>query len=307
MGQVFGVLFWIASATCPAVWGLKLCGGSGRTFPKTYAAWRRTFGCEVTFSCEVMLTWAFHYYQKLFQQSFDAYHQTEDDYTLMLEGVPKNVTSEKQLHQQLEQELSMEGRIYGVCILYDLLHLPSETQEKLEDMLEHIIELDDLRTGWAHATVSAPEENLIHSIKEDEQEFREIMRNHIRCCGRAYVVFQTQSAMLRVLRERSGIRKQILDPSSTSDELEMVRIVNRGDQPAGLRYEKAELTGPERAWTLSVLPARQFVYILIYVVSAQLFFYFMQKPWHDCAMEASSGAAGVQLASKGRFFAKGER
>ncbi|OLP89705.1 hypothetical protein AK812_SmicGene28834 [Symbiodinium microadriaticum] len=260
MGQVFGVLFWIAS---------------------------------------VMLTWAFHYYQKLFQQSFDAYHQTEDDYTLMLEGVPKNVTSEKQLHQQLEQELSMEGRIYGVCILYDLLHLPSETQEKLEDMLEHIIELDDLRTGWAHATVSAPEENLIHSIKEDEQEFREIMRNHIRCCGRAYVVFQTQSAMLRVLRERSGIRKQILDPSSTSDELEMVRIVNRGDQPAGLRYEKAELTGPERAWTLSVLPARQFVYILIYVVSAQLFFYFMQKPWHDCAMEASSGAAGVQLASKG--------
>ena len=37
------------------------------------------------------------------------------------------------------------------------------------------------------------------------------------------------------------------------------RITNRGDQPDGLRYEKAELTPKERAWTLTVLPARQFL------------------------------------------------
>lgn len=41
------------------------------------------------------------------------------------------------------------------------------------------------------------------------------------------------------------------------------------------------------------------VYILIYVVTAQVFYTFMQKPWNDCAMEASSAAAGVALASKG--------
>ena len=221
----------------------------------------------------------------------------------MLEGVPKNVTSELQLHRQLERELHMEGKIYGVCILYDFLHLPEETREKLEDMLEHIIELDDLQTGWAQPHVSTLEEHLVQDIKEDQKEFREILLKEIRCCGRAYVIFRTQEAMIRVLRERSGIQRKILDPTAT-DELEMVKILNRGDQPDGLRYEKAELLPRERAKTLAILPIRQFAYILIYVVSAQLFFYFMQKPWHDCAMEASSGAAGVQLASKGGFPAK---
>jgi hypothetical protein len=38
---------------------------------------------------------------------------------------------------------------------------------------------------------------------------------------------------------------------------------------------------------------------LIYIVVAQLFYMFMQKPWDNCALEASAGAAGVQLAAKG--------
>ena len=155
---------------------------------------------------------------------YDSSHQTADDYTLMLEGVPPEVTSERRLHRYLEKELNMEGRIYGVCslsilastfvgckqpyvsksktlgsskvliwnasafpceefavgtyfdmfffthiqsgyhffgfrcfhpgldiwgIMYDLVHLDEETNEKLEEMLEHIIELDDIKNGWA--------------------------------------------------------------------------------------------------------------------------------------------------------------
>lgn len=48
---------------------------------------------------------------------YDSSHQTADDYTLMLEGVPPEVTSERRLHRYLEKELNMEGRIYGVCSL----------------------------------------------------------------------------------------------------------------------------------------------------------------------------------------------
>ena len=34
-------------------------------------------------------------------------------------------------------------------IMYDLVHLDAETNETLEEMLEHIIELDDIKNGWA--------------------------------------------------------------------------------------------------------------------------------------------------------------
>ena len=52
---------------------------------------------------------------------YDSSHQTADDYTLMLEGVPAECTSERRLHRYIEKELNMEGRIYGVCSL-DLLN-----------------------------------------------------------------------------------------------------------------------------------------------------------------------------------------
>jgi hypothetical protein len=48
---------------------------------------------------------------------YDSSHQTADDYTLMLEGVPAECTSERRLHRYIEKELNMEGRIYGVCSL----------------------------------------------------------------------------------------------------------------------------------------------------------------------------------------------
>lgn len=59
---------------------------------------------------KVLLSWSFHYYQKTFQRNYDSQHQTADDYTLMLEGLPPDVTSEFQLHNHLEKELQMEGR-----------------------------------------------------------------------------------------------------------------------------------------------------------------------------------------------------
>jgi len=249
----------------------------------------------------VLLSWSFHYYQKNFQKEYDSSHQTADDYTLMLEGVPPEVTSERRLHRYLEKELNMEGRIYGVCIMYDLVHLDAETNEKLEEMLEHIIELDDIKNGWAKTDFSMNQRALEEDVEKDKEEFKEILTKQLKCCGRAYVVFHTQVSMIRILRERQGVRKQILYPRYTSadGEIDMAPLGNRGDQPDGVRYEKAEMTSKERRKTLMILPARQFVYILIYMVTAQLFYTFMQKPWDNCALEASAGAAGVQLAAKG--------
>ncbi|CAJ1375202.1 unnamed protein product, partial [Effrenium voratum] len=250
----------------------------------------------------VLLSWSFHYYQKTFQRNYDSQHQTADDYTLMLEGLPPDVTSEFQLHNHLEKELQMEGAIYGVCILYDLVHLPEEAMERLEEMLEHIIEWDDMKNGWVHSDFSVSLKDLEKDMEKDREEFKEMLQKHLRCCGRAYVVFHTEIGMIRALRERRGIRKEALAPrykGGPEAEIQMVEVYNRGDQPDGIRYEKAEMNPEEVKKTLMSLPARQFVYILIYVAAAQLFYYFMQRPWHDCNMEASSEAAGVALASKG--------
>ena len=58
----------------------------------------------------------------------------------------------------------------------------------------------------------------------------------LRCCGRAYVVFHTQVSMIRVLRERRGLRKQILFPQYKSEEgeIDMAQLLQRGDQPDGV-------------------------------------------------------------------------
>lgn len=55
----------------------------------------------------------------------------------------------------------------------------------------------------------------------------------------------------------------------------------------------------EYKWDTVAAWKPRLVYILIYIVVAQLFYIFMQKPWDNCALEASGAAAGVQLASKG--------
>ena len=44
--------------------------------------------------------------------------------------------------------------------------------------------------------------------------------------------------MLRVMRERDGIRKQILDPAFADDELEMVRSLGSS---SGLLFKNFEL------------------------------------------------------------------
>jgi len=257
----------------------------------------------VLWFCGVWLSWGFHYYQKVYMRKYDAQHQTSDDYTLMLEDVPREVTSERALQERLEAELSIQGGIYGVCILYDLLHVPAEIRERIEAMLEHIIEWDDMCNGWAKQDFSVSKQQLKLELEKDAADFQNILREHLRCCGRAYIIFSTQVSMIRILRERRGIRKNVLAPSAGTDadakEIRMAGIRWRGDQPDGLRFWKAEETPAERRITLSVLPARQFAYILVYIIVAQLFFYFMQKPWHDSSLEGASGAKGVQLAGKG--------
>ena len=50
----------------------------------------------------------------------------------------------------------------------------------------------------------------VQDVEKDKEEFKEILTKQLKCCGRAYVVFHTQVAMIRILRERQGVRKQIL-------------------------------------------------------------------------------------------------
>lgn len=59
--------------------------------------------------------------------------------------------------------------------MYDLVHLKPETAEKLEEMIEHLIELDDLRNGWARSDFSTSEEALLEDIEKDKEEFKEIL------------------------------------------------------------------------------------------------------------------------------------
>lgn len=44
--------------------------------------------------------------------------------------------------------------------MYDIVHLDDETKEKLEEMLEHIIELDDLKNGWVKSDFSMTQKAL---------------------------------------------------------------------------------------------------------------------------------------------------
>ena len=50
----------------------------------------------------------------------------------------------------------------------------------------------------------------VQDVENDKEEFKEILTKKLKCCGRAYVVFHTQVSMIRILRERQGVRKQIL-------------------------------------------------------------------------------------------------
>ena len=50
-------------------------------------------------------------------------------------------------------------------IMYDLMHLSHENQEKLEEMLEHIIELDDLKNGWVKSDFSM----TLKALEEDDR------------------------------------------------------------------------------------------------------------------------------------------
>ena len=47
--------------------------------------------------------------------------------------------------------------------MYDLMHLSHENQEKLEEILEHIIELDDVKNGWVKSDFSM----TLKALEED--------------------------------------------------------------------------------------------------------------------------------------------
>ena len=56
--------------------------------------------------------------------------------------------------------------------MYDVVHLDAESKEKLEEMLEHIIELDDIKNGWVKTDVSMTQRGL-------EEEFYHFLGDRV--------------------------------------------------------------------------------------------------------------------------------
>ncbi|CAE8614232.1 unnamed protein product, partial [Polarella glacialis] len=248
--------------------------------------------CLVLWPASVLLSWAFHRYQKQSVRKYDDEHQTAEDYTVMLTDLPKDMMSERRLKEVLEKELvCLQGEIHGVNICYDMKHLSPESQEKLESMLERIVEWDDLRNEWCPCHLGTPEDELAASMEEDARMFEELLQNELRGSGRAYVVFKMQRSLVKVLKERRGILQSAfkVQKDENKEASPMKSALHSGstsdifDVEAARRHE---------------IPCRLFLYVAAYVIVAQLFYSSMILPYQDNFVEGGEDAAAVKIVGK---------
>lgn len=104
-------------------------------------------------------------------------------------------------------------------ILYDLVHIPPEVNEKCEEMLEHIIELDDLRNGWARADFSMSEKALEEAGRTCKlQAIRREELSKARCSGRSLPVIITLITGNRLTLALGTFQEEPLDVHVDMDE-----------------------------------------------------------------------------------------
>ncbi|CAE8586333.1 unnamed protein product [Polarella glacialis] len=267
--------------------------------------------CMVLWPASVLLSWAFHWYQKQSVRKYDNEHQTAEDYTVMLTDLPKDMMSERRLKEVLEKELvCLHGEIHGVSICYDMKHISTESQERLESMLERIVEWDDLRNEWCPGHLGTPEDELAASMEEDARIFEEMLQNELRGSGRAYVVFKMQQSLVKVLKERRGILQSAFQAQTDEKEaspmkstahspiFDVVKLVHTNDAPEGLLYNRMWMTPQEESATNHEMPRRLFLYVAAYGVVAQLFYSSMILPYQDNFVEGGEDAAAVKIVGK---------
>jgi len=85
----------------------------------------------------------------------------------------------------------------------------------------------------------------------------------------------------------------------SEDELQMMQVNLSRDEPAGLRFYKMQATQEQNRVERIKISLRQVLWIMIYMIVAQLFYSYLIKPWNVLGIEdAEHQAAGVQVVSK---------
>lgn len=249
----------------------------------------------------VIASWCFHLWQKQFIESYDKSTASAEDYSLRLEGLPPHATSEKELKSILERELRMEGKVYGVAICYDALPF----KERLEEMIEHVVEWDSVVNGWCQEDYATPIEELERKLARDKADLEDMLQSgNLRNSGHAFVVFNKQEDMASVLAERRGISYGVFSPREkrhhkTAEVIKTVKILKDDCEPAGLRYFEY-LSSPKvmNHRRYFQLPMRMLLYIGIYAAVAQTFYHSMIKPWQDNLIEGAESSNSVKVIGK---------
>lgn len=323
----------VAAGQCPTH-PMDLMGELVALSPKLGVAAHNRIVCVLLWVVLVLMSLCFHYYQAWFMGSYDRHLHSAEDYTLQLTNVPENFTSERRLKRLLEEELRMHEKIHGVCICYNFLSLPEHDKEEIEEMLENMTEHDTWKNGWCPENQCIG--GLKQRIEHDKQKFTEFVRSgRLKCSGQAWVVFKRQVDMVKVQEERCGIRRAIFEAEteeqmndlihgsryhSHSSEGEkqpgartrqgnsmdsgsggdgFIEIAASCSEPGGVRFEAfTEDPGRHRMNVNVWMPLRMVGYIVIYAISAQVFYSSMIKPWQDNFIAGVESSLAVGIAGK---------
>jgi len=267
-------------------------------------------GCLLLWAVLLVMSWGFHCYQLRFVESYDKRTHTAEDYTIKLEGLPPSLTSERELKRMLEEELRMRGEVHGVCICYNVLELPNP--ERIDEMIDHLVEKDDLDLGIYDEEVYRPKAELEAELEKDAEELKGWLREgKLQSSGTAYVVFRKQRDVAQLMMLRRGIARKVFEGrklcESTGEdsdeddksEIKTVKISKDNCEPSGVRFEAFQQPPRKHQRNENVwMPLRMVIYISIYAVAAHLFFVYMIKPWEDNFIEGGETSLGVKVGSK---------
>lgn len=138
--------------------------------------------------------------QRNFQKYFDIINSSMDDYTMMLSGLPRSYTSEREMKTMVEKDLACKGEVLGVSIAYDLSD--EAVRSSIWDLIEGRIVAEDVafkannaemsQIGWGYDKILAKPRHL--NWEEQKKTFLDLKkRGKLRGSGHAFVVFKRKS------------------------------------------------------------------------------------------------------------------
>lgn len=295
--------------------------------------------CLTLWAVLLLLSWGFHWSQRLFIVEYDKKTLSAQDYTIKLHGLPPEMTSERKLKEVLERELHMQDKIYGVSICYNIRALKASgvDPKRIEDMIEHIVEVDDIANGWCNEEVSSPTHSLQEALMKDREELEGLLlEGKLKGSGVAFVTFKRQRHMVQVVQQHRGIGVSAFDSNGEGEGGRMmsaartsktqsgksgsislravqsvqlailedtyiedvVSVEEARCEPGGIRFfNYKESFQNQRQYVF--LPLRMLGYFGLFTVIAHEFYLTAVKPWQDHFVEGAESSKAVLLA--GRF------